>query len=71
MICVKRHARPFDYQELERYLGHMRALGNLPRPDTLHLLFARAGFADDVRRWADGNNAQLLTPESMLASFKP
>ncbi|HSN76549.1 MAG TPA: hypothetical protein VL334_15860 [Anaerolineae bacterium] len=49
----------------------MRALGNLTRPDTLHLLFARAGFADDVRRWADGNNAQLLTPESMLASFKP
>ena len=35
------------------------------------LLFARASFADDVRRWADGNNAQLLMPENMLASFKP
>jgi uncharacterized protein len=68
---AKWHTQPFDYQELERYLGHVRALGDLPRPDTLHLLFARAGFADDVQRWADGNNAQLLTPESMLASFRP
>lgn len=66
---AKWHAQPFDYQELERYLGHVRALGNLPRLDTLHLLFARAGFADDVRRWADANNARLLTPEDMLASF--
>jgi hypothetical protein len=49
----------------------VHALGDLTRPDILHLLFARAGFADDVRRWADGNNAQLLTPESMSVSFTP
>lgn len=66
---AKWHTQPFDYQELERYLGHVRALGNLSRPDTLHLLFARAGFADDVRRWADVNNARILTPENMLADF--
>jgi AAA+ ATPase superfamily predicted ATPase len=68
---AKWHTQPFDYQELERYLGHVRALGNLPRPDALHLLFARAGFADDVQRWARGNNVRLLTPERMLASFNP
>jgi len=70
---AKWEAQPFDYQELERYLGHVRALGRsstVPRPDTLHLLFARAGFGDDVRRWAGAPSAQLLTPEDMLASFK-
>jgi hypothetical protein len=61
--------QPFNYQELERYLGHVRALGNLTRPDTQHLLFARAGFADGVLRWANTANARLLTPGSMLASF--
>jgi hypothetical protein len=66
---AKWQAKPFDYQELERYLGHVRALGNLSRPHTLHLLFARAGFSDDVQRWAGVHNARLLTPESMLASF--
>ncbi len=25
----------------------------------------------DVRHWADANNARLLTPEGMLASFNP
>jgi hypothetical protein len=66
---AKWHTQPFDYQELERYLGHVRALGSLPRPDVQHLLFAKAGFADDVRRRADANHAGLLTPEDMLASF--
>ena len=66
---AKWEAKPFDYQELERYLGHVRALGDLSRPHTLHLLFARAGFSDDVQRWAGVHNARLLTPESMLASF--
>ena len=69
---AKWQAQPFDYQELERYLGHMRALGRsstVPRPDTLHLLFARAGFGDDVRRWAGAHNARLLTPDNMLVSF--
>ena len=68
---AKWHTQPFEYQELERYLGHVRALGNLSRPETLHLLFARVGFAEDVRRWADANNARLLTPEGMLANFQP
>ncbi len=66
---AKWHTQPFDHQEIERYLGHRRALGNLTRPETLHLLFARVGFAEDVRRWANANNARLLTPEGMLASF--
>lgn len=66
---AKWHAQPFDYQELERYLGHVRALGNLARPEVLHLLFARAGFTADVQRWAEAQNARLLTPGSMLASF--
>jgi len=66
---AKWHTQPFDYQELTRYWGHVRALGNLPRQDTLHLLFTRAGFADEVRRWAGANDTQLLTPETMLASF--
>lgn len=68
---AKWHTQPFDYQELERYLGHVRALGNLVLPEATHPLFARAGFADDVRRWADVHNARLLTPESMLANFNP
>ena len=67
---AKWHTQPFDYQELERYLGHVRALGSLPQPDVLHLLFARAGFADDVRRWADVHHARLLTPADMLARFQ-
>ncbi len=66
---AKWHNQPFNYQELERYLGHVRALGNLTRPDTQHLLFSRTGFADGVLRWANTANARLLTPESMLASF--
>ena len=69
---AKWQAQPFDYQKLERYPGHVRALGRsstMPLPDTLHLLFARAGFGDDVRRWAGAHNARWLTPEDMLASF--
>jgi AAA+ ATPase superfamily predicted ATPase len=66
---AKWHIQPFDYGELERYLGHTRALGNLPHPDVLHLLFARAGFTDDVLRWAGANHALLLTPEEMLGEF--
>jgi hypothetical protein len=66
---AKWHIQPFDYQELERYLGHVRALGNLTRPDVRHLLFARAGFADDVVRWAAAGHARLLTPATLLADF--
>jgi len=66
---AKWHTQPFDYQELERYVGHVAALGSLPRPDVLHLLFSKAGFTDDVRRWAGMNNARLVTPEIMLADF--
>jgi AAA+ ATPase superfamily predicted ATPase len=66
---AKWHTRPFDYQELERYLGHVRALGDLALPNALHLLFARAGFTDDVLRWAGVNNVRLMTPAELLASF--
>ena len=66
---AKWHKQPFTFQELERYLGHVRDLGILPRPDTYHLLFSRSGFSDDVQRWSAMNNVRLLTPANMLASF--
>lgn len=66
---AKWQTQPFTYQELERYLGHVRALGNHSHPDTLHLLFSKTGFADDVQRWAGANHARLLTPADMLARF--
>jgi AAA+ ATPase superfamily predicted ATPase len=66
---AKWHTGPFDYHELERYLAHVRALGSLARPEALHLLFSRSGFAPDVQRWAVSHNARLLTPADMLASF--
>ena len=66
---AKWHTQPFTYQELERYLGHVRALGTLSRPDTVHLLFSRSGFSDDIQRWSGMNNVRLLTPANMLASF--
>jgi AAA+ ATPase superfamily predicted ATPase len=66
---AKWHIQPFDYQELERYLGHVRALGDRTRPDAQHLLFARSGFDDDVLRWAAASNVRLLTPQTMLADF--
>lgn len=66
---AKWHTRPFSYQELERYLEHVRAFGDLARPDALHLLFSRSGFAADVERWSGMHNARLLTPAAMLASF--
>jgi AAA+ ATPase superfamily predicted ATPase len=66
---AKWHIQPFDYRELERYLGHVRAFGDRTRPDAQHLLFARSGFADDVLRWAAASNALLLTPQTMLADF--
>lgn len=67
---AKWHAQPLDREELQRYLDHTRAFGNLRRPDALHLLFAKSGFTDDVIRWAAGENAKLLTPATMLGSFE-
>lgn len=66
---AKWHTQPVTYQELERYLEHVRAVGPLARPDVYHLIFSRSGFSDDVQRWATVNNARLLTPADMLASF--
>ncbi|MGH2458570.1 MAG: ATP-binding protein [Chloroflexota bacterium] len=61
----------FTWDDLQRYLGHVRALGPRVRPDALHLLFAKSGFADNVRQWAIGTRARLLTPGTLLASFDP
>ncbi len=66
---AKWHLQAVTYQELERYLEHVRALGNRVRPDTLHLLFSRSGFTDDVQRWATTHHVRLLTPASMLDRF--
>ncbi|MBI3974332.1 MAG: hypothetical protein HY332_23885 [Chloroflexi bacterium] len=66
----KWHMRPFSWEELQRYLDHVRALGARVRPDVLHLLFSRSGFAESVARWAAGNRAMLLTPKELLAPFQ-
>lgn len=36
---------------------------------TLHLLFSRSGFSDDVQRWSGLNNVRLLTPATLLVGF--
>lgn len=66
---AKWYLQAFIYQELERYLEHVRALGNRVRPDTLHLLLSRSGFTDDVQRWATTHHVRLLTPANMLDRF--
>jgi AAA+ ATPase superfamily predicted ATPase len=59
--------RPFNWDDLERYLGHLRAMEDRVRPDVLHLLFSRAGFANRVVQWAAATHARLLTPPDLLA----
>ena len=63
--------RGFTWQDLETYLGHVRALGEATnvRPDALHLLFSKEGFDQRVAAWADGARAHLLTPVDLLAPF--
>jgi AAA+ ATPase superfamily predicted ATPase len=68
---AKWQARPFSYDDLQRYLGHARALGNLVRPDVLHLLFARGGFSAEVESWAGRGHTRLLGPAELLGPFTP
>lgn len=58
--------QPFDWDDLEKYLTHTQALGNVLQPDALHLLFAKSAFAPRVVEWAAKNHARLLTPAAML-----
>lgn len=58
---------PFDWNDLERYLGHVRALGDTVHPHNVHLIFSKSGVTDDVRRWAEQARALVVTPSDMLA----
>jgi hypothetical protein len=60
---------PFGWDDLKRYLGHVRDLGDHLRNDVWHLLFSRSGFSDSVRRWATTNQARVLDPADLLAPF--
>ncbi len=64
---AKWQANPMSWAQLQRYLQHVYALGPLLRPDARHVLFARRGFEERVRGWAEGCRALLLTPADMLA----
>jgi hypothetical protein len=63
--------RPFDWEELATFQDHVRALGQLARPDAKYYLFAKAGFADSVRRWANTTGATLRTPADLFTPFAP
>ncbi|MBI4493110.1 MAG: DUF234 domain-containing protein [Chloroflexi bacterium] len=65
----KWQAGGFDWQDLEHYLAHLRALGPRVRPDIAHLLFSTAGFAESVLAWAARGNARTLGPADLLAPF--
>lgn len=66
--CKWRNA-PFDWAALEAYLAHLRALGDLVRPDVLHVLFSKSGFTDRVLAWAGEHAARTLAPADLLAAF--
>ena len=68
---AKWHNRPFGWDDLERYLAHVAALGDRVHPELLHVLLAKSGFSPRVVEWATGNRARLLTPADMLAPFTP
>ena len=59
----------FGWDDVETYLDHLRAMGDLVRPDVQHLLFSKAGFAPRVLEWAATNHTRTLTPADMLAPF--
>jgi hypothetical protein len=61
--------RPFGWDDPERYLSHVAALGDRLHHGLLHVLFAKGGFSPRVVEWAAGNRARLLTPADMLAPF--
>lgn len=65
----KWQSQPMRWDDLERYLRHVRQLGDILSPSVLHLLFAKSGFHPSVQHWASQNAARLLTPTSLLAPF--
>lgn len=67
---AKWHYKEFDWEDLTRYLGHVRALSNLLSPGAHHLLFSKAGFAEDVKRWGAGLGATMLSPADLLAPWR-
>lgn len=66
-----RERAKFDWHDLEKYLGHVRALGDLCGPGSRHMLITSHGFEDDVKEWAQQNNAMLVTAADMLAPWQP
>lgn len=67
---AKWHNHEFDWQDLERFLAHARALGDRLAPGALHVLFSKSGFDDRVQKWAKDLNAITVTPAEMLAPFE-
>jgi hypothetical protein len=63
-------ASPFGDRELATYLRHVRAIGDLVRPDATHVLFCKSGFTDAVRAWASGNGALLHAPADLVAPLE-
>jgi AAA+ ATPase superfamily predicted ATPase len=61
--------RPFNWDDLEQYLGNLAALGERVRPDITHVLFSKSGFAGRVETWAQQGRARLLSPSEMLGPF--
>jgi hypothetical protein len=59
----------FGWENLETYLGHLRAMGDLVRPDVQHVLFSKTGFHPRVAEWGIANRTRMLTPADMLAPF--
>lgn len=65
----KWHTAPFAWDDLERYLAHLAAMGARVRPDVLHLLCSKSGFVRRVEAWAAQTHARLLTPAALLAPW--
>lgn len=65
----KWQSQPLGWDDLEKYLSHVRELGPLLHPNAIHLLFSKTGFHDSVRQWASDNGARLMTPELLLQPF--
>ncbi len=61
----------FSADDLERYLGHVRALDREIRPEARHLLFSKTSFGPSVVDWANVVQARLVTPEQLLRSNPP
>jgi AAA+ ATPase superfamily predicted ATPase len=59
----------FTWSDLQKYLEHINALAvtHPVAPDSLHLLWSKAGFDERVLAWAERAHARLLTPSDILA----